>query len=169
MQVLHRLWRRLFRDQRSVWDVKREQAFIEAVNGLKNYTVTDRGGVSMDPEEIRDYVIARRQELSDLVDPKHREKPALDISGLARGTCIEVIAWRPLSNQVAIRYVCLQTIDGRGFCVASARYFSAEDSAGPIHDEEPRIAHRLAGVASERPLEWHSTLAAALEAHESAT
>ncbi|WP_367599202.1 hypothetical protein [Pseudomonas fulva] len=76
MKALIILWRRLFRDQRSAWEVKREQAFIEAANGLKNFTVTDRGGVSMDPEEIRDYVIARRQELSHLVDPKHRDRPS---------------------------------------------------------------------------------------------
>ena len=44
--------------------MKREREFIEALNELKNYTVTDRDGGSMDPKEIRDYVIARRQELS---------------------------------------------------------------------------------------------------------
>ena len=30
MKALIILWRRLFRDQRSAWEVKREQAFIEA-------------------------------------------------------------------------------------------------------------------------------------------
>lgn len=168
MTALTSLWKWLFRDKRSAWEIKQEREFIEAVNGLRNYTVTDRGGVSMDPEEIRDYVIARRQELSHLVDPKYREKPALDTSGLATGTCIEVIAWRRLSKQATIRYVCLQALDARGFCVASARYFSAEVLAAPQHDEERRIAQRLMGVGSELPLEWHPTLAAALEAHESA-
>lgn len=168
MNILSRLWRRLFRDQRPQWEVKREREFIEAVNGLKNYTVTDRGGVSMDPEEIRDYVIARRQELSYLVAPKHREKPSLGTSGLATAAYVEVISWRRLSEQAAIRYVCLQALDGRGYCVASTRYFSSEDSATEQHDEEPRIAQRLIGVVSELPLEWHPTLAAALEAHESA-
>ena len=39
----------------------------------------------MDPEEIRDYVIGRRQKLSHLVNPKYREKPPVDTSDLAKG------------------------------------------------------------------------------------
>jgi hypothetical protein len=65
--------------------MKREREFIEALNELKNYTVTDRDGVSMDPKEIRDYVIARRQELSHPVDPKYREKRPVNTSDLALG------------------------------------------------------------------------------------
>lgn len=121
----------------------------------------------MDPEEIRD-VIARRQELSHLVDPKYREKPLVGTSGPATGTCVEVISRRRLSNQSAIRYMCLQARDGCGLCVASASYFSAEVSAAPQHNEERRIAQRLMGMESELPLEWHPTLAEALEAHDGA-
>jgi hypothetical protein len=46
----------------------------------------------MDPEAIRDYVIAPRQELSHLVDPKYREKPPVNTSDPAAGTCVKVIS-----------------------------------------------------------------------------
>lgn len=167
MTALTSLWKWLFRDKRSAWEIKQEREFIEAVNGLKNYTVTDRGGVSMDPEEIKDYVIARRQELSHLVDPKHRETPSFG-TGHASGACVEVISWRSLSDQAAIRYVCLQALDGRGFCVASARYFSAEDTVPVPDDVDRQVAQKLMGKSGELPLEWHPTLAAALEAHDRA-
>lgn len=72
-------------------------------------------------------------------------------------------------DQAAIRYVCLQALDGRGFSVASARYFSAGDSVSPRQDEHRRVARRLMmEVGCERHLEWHPSLEAALEAHERA-
>lgn len=167
MTALTSLWKWLFGDKRSAWEIKQEREFIEALNGLKNYTVTDRGGVSMDPEEIRDYVIARRQELSHLIDPKHRETSSFG-TGHVSGACVEVISWRRLSDQAAIRYFCLQALDGRGFCVASARYYSAEDTVPVPDDVERQVAQKLMGKSGEWPLEWHPTLAAALEAHDRA-
>lgn len=164
--LFDRIYSWLFPDKRSEWEQKRERAFIEAVNKLENYYVTDRGGLSMDHEAVIDYVIARRQELSQLVDPKHRDEPCMNTSGLKAGSFLEVISWRRLSDQAAMRYVCLKALDGRGYCVASARYFSAEDSTH--QDEECRVARRLMGVASELPLEWHPSLEGAIEAHERA-
>lgn len=150
------------------WEDKQEREFIEAVNKLRNFSVSPGGRLSIDPDEIRDYVIARRQELSHLVDPRYREKPSIDTDGHVVGACVEVISWRRLSDQAVIRYVCLQALDGRGFSVASARYFSAEVSAAPQHDDERRIAQRLMDVENELPLEWHPTLAEALDAHDRA-
>lgn len=157
----------LFKEQPTTWEFNREQQFIKAINSLQNYSVTDRGTVSMDPEEIRDYVIARRHELSHLVDSKHRATPYSGTDHVF-GACVEVISWRRLSDQVAIRYVCLQALDGRGFCVASARYFSAEDTVPVPDDVERQVALMLMGTFGELPLEWHPTLAAALEAHDGA-
>lgn len=54
----------LFKEQPTIWEFNREQQFIKAINSLQNYSVTDRGTVSMDPEEIRDYVIARAMSLA---------------------------------------------------------------------------------------------------------
>lgn len=168
LAFLSGIYRWLVPDKRSEWEQKRERSFINAVNQLKNYSVSDQGGLSMDPEEIRDYIIARRHELSHLVDPKYRDKSPVNTSHLATGTFVELISWRRLSSQAAIRYVCLQALDGREFSVASARYYSAEDSVSTHQDEMRRIAQRLMGVGSELPLEWHPTLAEALEAHDRA-
>ena len=46
---------------------KREREFIKAANGLKTLRVTDRGGMSIDPEEIRDQIIKAREEYKGLV------------------------------------------------------------------------------------------------------
>lgn len=168
MNSITQWWKALFRDKRSAWEIKREQEFIKAINALKNFTVTDRGSVSIDPEEIRDYVIARRQELSSLIAPKDQESPSMGTADLESETYVELISWRRLNHLSAIRYVCLQAPGGRGFCIASARYFSAEETLSAPCDEERGIAHRLMGTPGERPLEWHPTLSAALEAHEMA-
>lgn len=45
----------------------REREFIKAANGLKTLRVTDRGGMSIDPEEIRDQIIKAREEYKGLV------------------------------------------------------------------------------------------------------
>lgn len=168
MKALDKMLDFLWPDKRSAWEKKRERLFIDAVNKLQNYYVTDRGGLSMDPEEVRDYVIARRQELSHLVDPEHRDEPVGVISGYRPGTCVEMVTWRCLSDQAAMRYVCLQALDGRGYSVASVRYISAADSVSREQDEERRVARRLMGVASEPPLEWHPSLEAAIDAHDRA-
>lgn len=168
LAILNRIHRWLFPDKRSEWERKRERAFIEAVNQLRNYSVTDQGGLSMDPKEIRDYVIARRQELSPLVDSRYRENSSIGSAEVAAGAFVEVVSWRRLSDEAAIRYACLQALDGRGFSVASARHFSAEDAASPRQDEDSWIARRLIGAAGELSLEWHPTLEAAIEAHEKA-
>jgi len=60
-------WAWLFKDQRSDWEQKQERRFITAVNPLKNYSVSDRGGLSMDPEELRERIIVSREELKHLV------------------------------------------------------------------------------------------------------
>jgi hypothetical protein len=48
------------------WE-RREQAFIDAVNQLKTLHVTPEGAMSIDPEELREQVIASRQRLKHLV------------------------------------------------------------------------------------------------------
>jgi hypothetical protein len=57
----------LFKDMRLDWEIRRERKFIKAANRLKTLRVTPRGGVSIDPEEIRDQVIAAREEYKHLV------------------------------------------------------------------------------------------------------
>lgn len=59
---------RLFRKDKpkTVWQLK-EQQFILAINSLKTLRVTDRGGMSIDPEELREQVIEARHKLKHLV------------------------------------------------------------------------------------------------------
>lgn len=58
---------RFFKDRRPEWEIRRERQFIQAANRLKTLRVTPRGGMSIDPEEIRDQIIAAREELKHLV------------------------------------------------------------------------------------------------------
>jgi len=48
------------------WE-RREQAFIDAVNQLKTLHVTPEGAMSIDPEELREQVMASREQLKHLV------------------------------------------------------------------------------------------------------
>lgn len=56
-----------FKDKRPVWVQEEERRFIEAANKLKTLHVTPEGGMRIDPEEIRDEVIAGREQLKHLV------------------------------------------------------------------------------------------------------
>lgn len=51
---------------KTVWQRKEEQ-FILAINSIKTLQVTASGGMSIDPEEIRDKVIQERKRLKYLV------------------------------------------------------------------------------------------------------
>ncbi|QFG30063.1 hypothetical protein F6476_13075 [Pseudomonas umsongensis] len=55
------------RDKRSSPEQVRDRAFIAALNDLKSLRVTPEGGMSIDPNEIRDKVIASRHALSRFV------------------------------------------------------------------------------------------------------
>lgn len=67
MHWLNAIRERLFKDRRPEWEIRREREFIKAANQLKTLRVTPRGGMSIDPEEIRDQIIAAREEYKTLV------------------------------------------------------------------------------------------------------
>ncbi|QDR68460.1 hypothetical protein FPB55_12805 [Pseudomonas sp. BJP69] len=73
MGVFSKLWTLFFPDRRSEAEITRERQFIEAVNSLKTLRTTDRGGMSIDLEEIRDQVLESREALKYLVDPANRK------------------------------------------------------------------------------------------------
>ncbi|AGE28280.1 hypothetical protein H045_21090 [Pseudomonas poae RE*1-1-14] len=52
--------------QLTYWE-RREQAFIDAVNKLKTLHVTSEGAMYIDPEEIREQIIASREQLKQFV------------------------------------------------------------------------------------------------------
>lgn len=73
MKLLDRLWKWIFPDRRSVWEKEKEKQFIQAVNDLQTLIATPQGGMSIDPEEIRDQIIERRELYKHLVDPRYRK------------------------------------------------------------------------------------------------
>ena len=56
-----------WKDRRPEWIQAEERAFIKAANGLKILQVTPRGGMRIDPEEIRDQILEDRESYKDLV------------------------------------------------------------------------------------------------------
>ncbi|PMZ88519.1 hypothetical protein C1X61_14100 [Pseudomonas sp. FW215-T2] len=67
MNLLRRCIDSVWPDKRSVREQARERAFIAALNNLKSLRVTPGGGMSIDPDEIREQVIASRRSLSRFV------------------------------------------------------------------------------------------------------
>ncbi|PRW86078.1 hypothetical protein C7A11_20820 [Pseudomonas simiae] len=56
-----------WKDNRPAWVKEEERKFIEAVKSLKTLQTTPRGGMRIDPEELREQIIASRERLKDLV------------------------------------------------------------------------------------------------------
>eukprot|EP01133_Synstelium_polycarpum_P012886 gene12886-15137_t len=56
-----------WKDKRPEWVQAEERAFIKAANGLKTLQTTPRGGMRIDPEELRDQILAARELYKDLV------------------------------------------------------------------------------------------------------
>lgn len=67
MKWFDRLIGLVCRDNRSGQEHARERAFIAALNNLKSLRVTPDGGMSIDPDEIREQVIASRRSLKRFV------------------------------------------------------------------------------------------------------
>lgn len=67
MKWLNRFIGFVCRDKRSGREQARDRAFIAALNDLKSLRVTPEGGMSIDPHEIRDKVIASRHDLRRFV------------------------------------------------------------------------------------------------------
>jgi hypothetical protein len=57
----------LWKDKRPEWVKREEREFIKAANSLKTLQVTPDGGMRIDPEELRDQIIAGRERLKCLV------------------------------------------------------------------------------------------------------
>ncbi|HDS1743911.1 hypothetical protein [Pseudomonas sp. M2] len=74
MDFMFRIWDFLFPDHRPEGEIRREREFIDALNQLKTLRATYRGGMSIDPEEIREQVLRSREAVKDLVDPAHRKR-----------------------------------------------------------------------------------------------
>ncbi|OAJ49077.1 hypothetical protein AO064_01935 [Pseudomonas marginalis] len=56
-----------WQDNRPAWVQAEEREFIKAANRLKTLQVTPRGGMRIDPEEIKDQILESRERYKDLV------------------------------------------------------------------------------------------------------
>lgn len=177
LKLLTSLWILINPDRRSEWEKAREREFIRAANSLKTLSVTDRGGMSIDPEELREHIIASREQLKHLVHkpvaPGRPLKASVDLEVEREANSsvkpqastldfIEVVAWRRLSNGAAVRYVCLQSTHTGEYAVATASMFSGALEALPTWidgNTNRQVANALQG--SE--LHWYATVSEAMD------
>ncbi|AVI84083.1 hypothetical protein U2237_01965 [Pseudomonas syringae pv. tomato] len=57
-----------WKDKRPEWVQAEERAFINAANSLQSLQTTPGGGMRIDPEELRDQILAARELYKDLVE-----------------------------------------------------------------------------------------------------
>ncbi|WP_347906593.1 hypothetical protein [Pseudomonas grandcourensis] len=67
MKMFERCMALFFKDKRPSSEQAGDRAFIVSLNNLKSLRVTPDGGMSIDPNEIREKVIANRQSLKRFV------------------------------------------------------------------------------------------------------
>ncbi|MGY3083522.1 hypothetical protein ACVWZS_001117 [Pseudomonas fragi] len=178
MTFFRGLWLLLFRDKRTALEKTREQDFILAVNSLKTLKTTDRGGMSIDPEELREQIISSREQLKHLVHkpgaPHTSFKVARDVqveqeaspaveASMSAIDCIEVVAWRRLQTGAAVRYVCLQSTSTSCYAVAAASLFSdgQESLPGWVDGSTNR---QIANALELGEFRWYATVGEAMDA-----
>lgn len=182
LKLLTGLWNLINPDRRPDREKARERDFIVAANKLKTLSVTDRGGMSIDPEEIREQIIASREQLKHLV-----RKPVVPSAPLKVITdseveqesnslvealrdvldCIEVVAWRRLLSGAAVRYTCLQCVGTGRFAVAAASLFSeGAESLPPWVDGNTN--RQVACALQNSELDWYATVGEAIDAWDAA-
>ena len=178
LKLLDRLWNLISSDHRPPHEVERERAFIKAANSLKTLRVTPEGGMSIDPEELREQIIASREQLKHLVHkPRvpggpfspvaHQEASSSVESPDGALDCIEVVAWRRLASGAAVRYTCLQRVSTGRFVVAAASLFSGGiESLPPWVDGNTN--RQVASAYQSDELHWYATVGEAMDAWDAA-
>lgn len=175
---LHRFSAWLFPDRRPEWEKAREREFILAANSLETLKVTPEGGVSIDPEELRDQIIASREQLKHLVhrpeapnrsfraagDAQVEREASLAVEApVSAMDCIEVVAWRRLLSGAVVRYVCLQSTSTGRFAVATASMFTEAIESLPTW-VDGNINRQIANALQLGELQWYATLSEAMDA-----
>ena len=181
MNLLRGLWSLLWQDKRPEWEKVRERALITAMNSLKTLSVTERGGISIDPEELREQIIASREQLKHFVHrPEGHNQPCKAAAGIQvkrevipsadapedSVDYMEVVAWRRVASGAAVRYVCLQSMNTGRFAVATASMLSSgTDSLPPWVDGN---TNRLVATALQsNELSWFDSVSEAMNAWDS--
>ena len=178
MKLLTTLWSVISPDRRTEREKAREREFIRAANSLKTLKVTPEGGISIDPEELREQIVASREQLKHLV---HKPRTAsssfqaaadIRVEELVSSTveapvsamdCIEVVAWRRLLSGAVVRYVCLQSTSTAGYSVATASIFSGAIESLPtwVSGNTNRL---IANALQLGDPQWYATMSEAMDA-----
>lgn len=171
MKWLLDLWARVFPDNRPEWEKKKDLQFITTINNLKNYSVTDRGGLSIDPKELREHVMASRVELKHLVQTRSHHMPESSYdqdasqASVKVGDYVQLVTWRQLNGDTCVRYVCLESLATKQFAVASTDYFSLLED-GDQTALDAKVIQRIARAVISTDLEWFDSPSAAMDAFE---
>ncbi|WP_146114715.1 hypothetical protein [Pseudomonas frederiksbergensis] len=180
MGLFMQFWAWLFKDKRSAWEQKKDRLAIDAFNKLKNYSVSDRGGLSMDPEELREQVVTDRKELKHLVQPSPNRATHAHQSTTAPLTArqghaaqctsrvddfVEVVTWRRLNSSASARYVCLESLTTKQYAVATADLFS-EPLDSLLGSLAAKVNQRVASVITAGELKWFDTASEAMDAYD---
>ncbi|MDR8364109.1 hypothetical protein [Pseudomonas sp. JL3] len=181
MGLFMQFWAWLFEDKRSAWEQKQDRLAIDAFNKLKNYSVSDRGGLSIDREELREHVVTGRKELKHLVNPPplnrtsrarqfttasltaHQGGSTLSASGMH--DFVEVVTWRRLNSSASARYVCLESLTTKQYAVATADLFS-EPLDSLLGSLAAKVNQRVASVITAGELKWFDTASEAMDAYD---
>lgn len=176
LNLLATLWGFINPDRRPEWEKAREREFILAANSLKTLSVTDRGGMSIDPEELREQIVSAREQLKHLVHSPGAPNGLCQAVATVEVTqnadpsteafaelqdCIEVVAWRRLPSGAAVRYVCLQSTHGR-YVVATANMISRASENLPTWIDGNTSTH-VANALQDSELHWCVTMSEAMD------
>ncbi|MDE1908734.1 MAG: hypothetical protein KGL60_00335 [Pseudomonas sp.] len=178
LKLFTTLWSVISPDRHPEREKAREREFIRAANSLKTLKVTPEGGMSIDPEELRDQIIASREQLKHLVHnpgaPSGSFKAAGDVqveqeaspaveAPVGAMDCIEVVAWRRLQSGVTVRYVCLQSKSTGRFAVATASLFTKAIESLPtwVDGNTNRL---IANALQPGDLQWYAAASEAMDA-----
>ena len=178
MKLFTTLWSVISPDHRPEREKAREREFIQAANSFKTLKVTPEGGMSIDPEELRDQIIASREQLKHLVHrsgaPSGSFRAAEDAqvepsvstiveAPVSATDCIEVVTWRRLLSGAVVRYVCLKSTSTGGYSVATASMFSGAIESLPTW-VDGNTNRQIANALELGELQWYSTLSEAMDA-----
>ena len=178
MLLLSRLWNLISPDRRSEWEKAREREFILAANSLKTLKVTPEGGMSIDPEELREQIVASREQLKHLVHKPGAASGSFEVAAdirveqgasatieasMSTMDCIEVVAWRRMQTGAAVRYVCLQSMSKGQFAVASASMFTGAIESLPTW-VDGNTNRQIANALQLGDLQWYAAVSEAMDA-----
>nr|WP_308699605.1 hypothetical protein [Pseudomonas cichorii] len=134
--------------------------------------------MSIDPEELREQIVASREQLKQLVHrpdaPSKSFSAAEDaeVEALVSPTveapvsamdCIEVVAWRRLHTGTTLRYVCLQSTSTGRFAVATASLFTEAVESLPTW-VDGNTNRQVANALQSGGLHWYATLSDGMDA-----